>query len=124
LEELDEEMHIHDGDVKQLRFLGLAIDLTRSKPEFIIEAELKEESAEYISRWHAQRAQEKPADNRREEFTELRRLDSVLLASDDTAPRPGEALFTLSSLWRERERMVPPCQAALMALWLCHNGAS
>jgi hypothetical protein len=124
LEELDEEMHVPDGDVKQLRFLGLAIDLTRSKPEFIIEAELKEESIEYISRWQAQVAREQPADNRHEEFTELRRLDSLLLASDDAAQRPLEATLTLRSFWHARERMVPACQAALTALWLCHNGAS
>jgi hypothetical protein len=124
LEELGEEIHIHDVDVKQLRFLGLAVDLTTSKPEFIIAAELREDSAEYISRWQAQVSQEKPANNSQEEFTELRRLDSFLKANNDSADSSPaeEAPFTLSRLWHQRAQMVPACQAALMTFWLSHNG--
>jgi hypothetical protein len=125
LQELGEEMQIQNADVRQLRFLGLAIDLIRSKPEFIIEADLKEDSAEYISRWQAHVSQEKPADKSQEEFTELRCLDSVLEAKDGAAYGPEEkAPFSLTRFWQQHEHFVPACQAALMAFWLCHSGAN
>jgi len=124
LQELGEEMQIQNADVRQLRFLGLAIDLIRSKPEFIIEADLKEESAEYISRWQAHVSQEKSADKSQEEFTELRCLASILEANDGSSYGPEkEAPFSLTGFWQQREHFVPACQAALMAFWLCHSGA-
>src|SRR5207247_991487 len=119
LQELEEEMHIRATDIQQLRFLALALDLTISKPEFIIEAELKQDSTEYISRWNSDISEGRQAEANREEFTELQQLAFLLKADKAGKEGADEAPFSLAAFWDIHEKMVPACQAALMAFWLC-----
>jgi hypothetical protein len=121
LQELEEEMHIRATDVAQLRFLALALDLTASKPEFVLEAALKQDSTDYISRWNLDVSEERPEEAQQEEFTELQRLAALLQAATNQAGGDNDTPFGLAAFWGIREKMVPACQAALMAFWLCHQ---
>ena len=120
-QELEEEMHLHPIDIEQMRFLALALDLTASKPEFILEAALKPDSTAYLSRWNADVSKLDQEEANLEEFTELERLAVLLEAETASTAREEEVSFGLAAFWAIREKLVPACQAALMAYWLCHR---
>jgi hypothetical protein len=120
-QELEEEMHIRTADVEQLRFLAIAFDLTASKPEFVIEAALKQDSTAYLARWDSDLSNARQEEADQEEFTELQRLAVLLQADTASTDDADEAPFGLAAFWDIREKLVPACQAALMAFWLCHQ---
>lgn len=51
LQELNEEMAIQSTDIHSMEFLGIGLNLTTSKSEFLIRVILKEDSDIYIKRW-------------------------------------------------------------------------
>ena len=106
-EELMEEMFIGKSDIRRLTFLGMAVDTTTSKPEWIIRAELKGTSEFYINRWEKNRKDDS-------EFTLLSTLHKELVAH--VGDHQSFVLERLKDLSRD---FTPACQAALTAHFLC-----
>lgn len=114
LAELEEEMGIDEREVESLAFLGLGIDLTISKPEFLVKAQLKRPSADYIGAW-GRLKQAEP------EFTEIVPLTSVITGNHDSS-RSGDPV-AIESILSLQGRVVPACRAALVALWCVEHEA-
>lgn len=107
LEELAEEMHIGAADIEGIDFLGIAINLLTSKPEFIAEARLKRESTYYIENWHSNKTDSTQKYGQSEEFSEIVTLQSLM-----------NQPFSVDYLFKIQAQMVPICRAALLTSWL------
>lgn len=81
-QELHEEMAVTRNHVVSLRFIGLVVDHATAKPEFVVEARLRDDGDTCIARWR-RRSERAPA---REEFTEVSRFDDVFGGPPPNAP--------------------------------------
>ena len=105
--ELLEEMWIEQNDVSRLTFLGMAVDLQKHKPEWLIRADLNQTSSYYIDRW-----KEKKTVN--SEFSELSHVNKELIKrKGDKINIVMDRLSDLSHLF------TPACQAAISAHLIC-----
>jgi len=126
-EELEEEMGIVEADLvpRGLAYLGMAMDATRGKPEYLFMAQLRLSRDEVIARWKqdqaAQRAQGTEASM---EFTRLTTLQELMQAQAGGAEIPDGFDWSIDQLMSLSDMLVPACQAALVARWLLEEGNS
>ena len=106
-EELFEEMEIGQTDIERLTFLGMAVNVITSKPEWLIRAYLKGTWKFYQNRWEENRQENS-------EFTSLSTLHTELIAHAGDPPA-----FLLERLKDLSHDFTPACQAALTAHFLC-----
>ena len=116
-EELIEELHVPKTEVARLTFLGLAIDLAKGKPEFIVRAKLKPRAEEISSSWCSSKAGQRVRYGGQEEFSRITTLQT-LLGYRSAAQCASSVPFPLPDLWRVMERLVPAARAALVCHWI------
>lgn len=118
-QEMVEAMMLREDDLlREHSFLGVGMDLTTSKPEFIFFANLKERASVYERRFEQQQASLEAGEPGME-FSRLvtaRQLAAEPGLKHQSGSEAGE--LRLNDIVRIREQLVPACQAGLLAYWL------
>lgn len=116
LEELEEEMHIEAADIDQIVFLGIAVNLLNSKPEFVVVARLIRESKYYIKNWNSRKTGSIHKYGQSEEFSEIVTLQSLI--NRGGMKRNTDGPFPVDFLFKIKSKMVPICRAVLLTWWI------
>ncbi|MBN2103401.1 hypothetical protein JW835_05095 [bacterium] len=99
LQELDEEMAIQAADIQTIEFLGIGLDLTTSKTEFLTRVNLENNADAYMHRWRKTAC-----------LYEYREFDMITTL---------DAVTGKDSLGFHQNKFTVACRIALEAHWEC-----